>query len=560
LRNGDQIRFYPRPGFASRMVGGVFESGDGSFIYTITKVPPDGWSEVNVDFGTATVLRYRSPDGGYGNVAEIEFYRSGAKVIAAADGTPGSWSGKDKDTFKAAFDGNTSTFFDALQSNGAFVQVDTGFGTDYALSEGFDQLMLVRYLNFPSTTESHRAGERVYVFSYTPPPTGYYFAGWEGFIDILDDPSATSTMATMPGTGTKMRLAATYKPVPPGSSILTVYRGSGSGVYPAGTMVAVSADPPSTGQQFAGWTGDIAILSNPFITTTTAIVPSMDTSIFANYDASGLSDKIRFFPRAGYAERMIGGVFEGTNGDSIGGPYKTIYIIASKPSEGWSEVNARLDQINLSEYTPYRYLRYRAPNGSYGNVAEIEFYRQGQKLTGAGYGTAGSWNGLGASFDKALDGKTSTFFNAPTSDGAYVGVDTNSDGTLLGDSIKYYPRAGRAERMVGGVFEGTTGDPVSGPYTTIYTITSVPPLEWNVVRVDLGNYRYLRYRGPDGSYGNVAEVGFYRNGAKLTGQGFGTSGSWSGSGSTFDKALDGDVNTFFDAPSANGVYVGIGMY
>ena len=252
-------------------------------------------------------------------------------------------------------------------------------------------------------------------------------------------------------------------------------------------------------------------------------------------------------------------VFEGTNGDSIGGPYKTIYIIASKPSEGWSEVNARLDQINLSEYTPYRYLRYRAPNGSYGNVAEIEFYRQGQKLTGAGYGTAGSWNGLGASFDKALDGNTSTFFNAPTSDGAYVGVDTNSDGTLLGDSIKYYPRAGRAERMVGGVFEGTTGDPVSGPYTTIYSITSVPPLEWNVVRVDLGNYRYLRYRGPDGSYGNVAEVGFYRNGAKLTGQGFGTSGSWSGSGSTFDKALDGDVNTFFDAPSANGVYVGIGM-
>ena len=133
LRNGDKIRFYPRPGFASRMVGGVFESGDGSVIYTITKVPPDGWSEVNVDFGTATVLRYRSPDGGYGNVAEIEFYRSGAKVIAAADGTPGSWSGKDKDTFKAAFDGNTSTFFDALQSNGAFVQVDTGFGTDYAL-------------------------------------------------------------------------------------------------------------------------------------------------------------------------------------------------------------------------------------------------------------------------------------------------------------------------------------------------------------------------------------------------------------------------------------------
>ena len=40
-------------------------------------------------------------------------------------------------------------------------------------------------------------------------------------------------------------------------------------------------------------------------------------------------------------------VFEGTNGDSIGGPYKTIYIIASKPSEGGRKVNARLDQISL---------------------------------------------------------------------------------------------------------------------------------------------------------------------------------------------------------------------
>lgn len=114
--------------------------------------------------------------------------------------------------------------------------------------------------------------------------------------------------------------------------------------------------------------------------------------------------------------------------------------------------------------------------------------------------------------------------------------------------------------MVGGVFEGTTGDAVSGSYTTIYTITSVPPQQWTTVPADLGNYRFLRYRGPDGSYGNVAEIGFYRNGAKLTGQGFGTLGSWSGAGSTFEKALDGDVSTFFDAPSANGAYVGIGMY
>lgn len=88
-------------------------------------------------------------------------------------------------------------------------------------------------------------------------------------------------------------------------------------------------------------------------------------------------------------------------------------------------------------------------------------------------------------------------------------------------------------------------------------MTSVPPLGWTEVTVYPGNYRYLRYRGPNGSYGNVAEIEFYRVGKKLTGTGFGTSGSWSNSGNTFEKALDGDVNTFFDAPTDSGNYVGI---
>ena len=142
LRNGDKIRFYPRAGHGDRMVGGVFEgSADGSsytVLYRITEAPPDGWSEVSVNFDRARFLRYRSPDNGQGNVAEIEFYRSGAKVIWAASGTPGSWSGKGNDTFRAAVDGNTSTFFDAPQPNGNYVELDTGEGTPYGTPAGFD--------------------------------------------------------------------------------------------------------------------------------------------------------------------------------------------------------------------------------------------------------------------------------------------------------------------------------------------------------------------------------------------------------------------------------------
>jgi hypothetical protein len=71
--------------------------------------------------------------------------------------------------------------------------------------------------------------------------------------------------------------------VPPGSYTLDVVSGSGDGIYPMATMVIVSADPPPAGQQFAGWAGDIAILSNPFLPTTTATMPSMNVSLVATY-------------------------------------------------------------------------------------------------------------------------------------------------------------------------------------------------------------------------------------------------------------------------------------
>ena len=56
------------------------------------------------------------------------------------------------------------------------------------------------------------------------------------------------------------------------------------------------------------------------------------------------------------------------------------------------------------------YLRYRGPNNSYGNVAEIELYRDGVKLTGTGFGTPGSWNNQGNSLEKALDGNIRHLF------------------------------------------------------------------------------------------------------------------------------------------------------
>ena len=187
-----------------------------------------------------------------------------------------------------------------------------------------------------------------------------------------------------------------YTTPPLGSHKLTVINGSGSGYYTEGTLVPVSGNQPEKGQQFERWVRDYQILLDPTNTRTKALMLFRDLTIEAAYIAANGPDKIRYHPRIGWAARMAGGTFEGTNGNPVTGTYTPIYTIRFNPPPGWSEVS-----VNLGNF---RYLRYRGPNGSYGNVAEIEFHRNGVKVTGTGYGTPGSWNGNRNTFPMALDG------------------------------------------------------------------------------------------------------------------------------------------------------------
>lgn len=72
----DSIKFYPRSGFEWRMNGGKFQgSNDGityTDIYTIPTAPTLAWTAVAAT-GTFQYLRYLSADGGFCNVAEIQF-------------------------------------------------------------------------------------------------------------------------------------------------------------------------------------------------------------------------------------------------------------------------------------------------------------------------------------------------------------------------------------------------------------------------------------------------------------------------------------------------------
>ena len=77
-----KINYCPRSGFESRMVGGIFQGAnqanfsDAVTLFTVTKQPATGvFTPVSITNTSAfRYVRYLSPNGGYGNVAELQFY------------------------------------------------------------------------------------------------------------------------------------------------------------------------------------------------------------------------------------------------------------------------------------------------------------------------------------------------------------------------------------------------------------------------------------------------------------------------------------------------------
>jgi fibronectin type III domain protein/List-Bact-rpt repeat protein len=67
------------------------------------------------------------------------------------------------------------------------------------------------------------------------------------------------------------------------TSKLTVINGSGSNVYPIGSVVKVNANKPPQGMVFEMWMRDTEILNNFQKAKTTALIPSTDVTIEATY-------------------------------------------------------------------------------------------------------------------------------------------------------------------------------------------------------------------------------------------------------------------------------------
>lgn len=133
-----------------------------------------------------------------------------------------------------------------------------------------------------------------------------------------------------------------------------------------------------------------------------------------------------------------------------------------------------------------------------------------QLLSGAIIGTGGSFANAGNTRDKVFDGNLATFFDAPTTSGAWVGRDLGAANQKAVTTLRYCPRANWSTRMFTGLFQGANIADFSDA-VTLHVVGYTPP-EGMFTTITLSNrtvYRYLRYVSPTNGSCNVAELQFY---------------------------------------------------
>jgi hypothetical protein len=166
--------------------------------------------------------------------------------------------------------------------------------------------------------------------------------------------------------------------------------------------------------------------------------------------------------------------------------------------------------VTPTSYGAYRYVRYLAPAGAYGNVAELQFIGDipASECAGTLIGTAGSYLNEGNTIANAVDGNLSTYFDAPTNSGSWVGIDFG--GTQYISAVSYAPRKGWEDRMAGGEIQASNTADFSSGVVTLLTIQLAPTYGVLTTQTlaNTGNFRYYRYIGPPGSFCKIAELEF----------------------------------------------------
>ncbi|MGA0560741.1 discoidin domain-containing protein [Larkinella sp. VNQ87] len=129
-----KVRVFPRTDCCSgRTVGAqiqvstVGKDGPWTTVFTIPSGETTTWREFDISGATGTykAIRYLSPTAANTNVAELEFYSGSTKLTGTPFGDPGGpHQGNAAVSFEKAFDGNTSTYYDALNPTGGYVGLE----------------------------------------------------------------------------------------------------------------------------------------------------------------------------------------------------------------------------------------------------------------------------------------------------------------------------------------------------------------------------------------------------------------------------------------------------
>ncbi len=109
--------------------------------------------------------------------------------------------------------------------------------------------------------------------SATNVPAGQVFASWSGYSVVNSNNSTTTVYMPASNITVTANFAQGYQ--------LNVTNGIGSGVYPAGSQVSITADPPLSGQIFDQWIG--LPVANASATATTLIMPATNAGVTATY-------------------------------------------------------------------------------------------------------------------------------------------------------------------------------------------------------------------------------------------------------------------------------------
>jgi len=418
------------------MVGGKFQgSNDNSNwtdLATISQAPPSAqWSQVSIG---ATMYRYlrflQAPSVGNRVLNELAFYNGSVKILGTGIGTPGVAPNTPADrNFQAALDGDTTTYFDGPTNGGNYVGIDTGPAATPtptptpANPDGTPYGGTARTLPGVVQAEDFNSGGEGVAYHDTSAGNtgGAYRTAEDVDLENCSDVGGGSNIGWVDG-GEWTKYAVNVQSAGNYDITLRVaspLSGKSLHIEMNGVNKTGSVSVPNTGgwQTWANVTIPAVSLSAGL--QTMKVVMDTDglnlnfVKVAAPTVPTSTSLKARFYPRSGAADRMTGGKFQGSNDNSAWTDLATLSV--QPTNNAWSEV-----QLGTSLY---RYLRYVSPGGSYGNIAELQFYNNTTLLTGTGVGTSGSFGNYGNTFDKALDGDITTFYDAASSNGGFVGID-----------------------------------------------------------------------------------------------------------------------------------------